>query len=76
MRLAFLAEIVYNQSPAYSLNDLETERYRGTLTLNYNALKNLRIGLGVINEYFYEQEPYSYLGYTLWQVNLSGEARF
>ena len=76
MRLAFLAEIVNNQSPAYSLNDLETERYRGTLTLNYNALKNLRIGLGVINEYFYEQEPYSYLGYTMWQVNLSGEARF
>jgi len=76
LKLAFLAELVNNDCPDFTTNDLKTERYRGTLTLNYNALKNLRIGLGVVNEYFVEDIPYPYLGYTLWQINISGEARF
>ncbi len=76
LQVSFLAEFVNNQSPNYALNDLQTEKYRGTIQMNYNALKNLRIGLGVVNEYFIEDTPYPYLGYTLWQINLSGEARF
>jgi hypothetical protein len=76
VRLAFLADIVNNQSPNYQLNNLQTERYRTTLTLNYNALKNLRIGLGGVFEDFNEDQPYQYLSYTLWQINISGEARF
>ena len=71
-----MAEFVNNLSPNYALNNLQTEKYRGTVQLNYNALKNLRIGLGFVNEYFIEDNPYPYLGYTLWQINLSGEARF
>ncbi len=76
LRLVFLTEIVNNESPAYQLNDLQTERYRGTLTLNYNALKNLRVGLGGVYEVFDEDKPYQYLSYDMWQINISGEARF
>ena len=36
-------EFVNNQS-TYITNETQTERYRGTLDINYNALKNLRIG--------------------------------
>ena len=76
----FLTEIVQNDS-AYSYNELETQRYRGTIEFDYNALKNLRIGLSGVNEYFTNTTDLlpgqsSPLNYVLWQINLSGEAKF
>ncbi len=50
----FLMDFVNNQSQ-YAYNALQSRRYRATINLNYNALKNLRIGLGLVNEYFYKQ---------------------
>ncbi len=70
----FLTEIVQNDS-MYSYNQLETQRYRGTIEFDYNALKNLRIGLTGINEYFTNTLDPT-LSYVLWQINLSGEAKF
>jgi hypothetical protein len=76
----FLAEFVENDS-MYSYNELQTQRYRGTIEFDYNALKNLRIGLSGINEYFTNTTNLvpgqaSPLDYVLWQINLSGEAKF
>jgi hypothetical protein len=73
----FLTEIVQNDS-MYSYNQLDSQRYRGTIEFDYNALKNLRIGLSGVNEYFYNTtNPTStQLNYVLWQINLSGEAKF
>jgi hypothetical protein len=77
----FLTEIVQNDS-SYSYNQLDTQRYRATIEFDYNALKNLRIGLTGINEYFTNTtnilpgQPPSPLDYVLWQINLSGEAKF
>jgi len=70
----FLTEVVQNDSQ-YSYNQLETQRYRGTIEFDYNALKNLRFGLTGINEYF-TNELNPTLSYVLWQINLSGEAKF
>jgi hypothetical protein len=76
-RASALAEFVDNES-GYISNQLKTERFRGALDLNYNALKNLRVGLGVVNEYFFNRtnEGNKSLDYILWQVNVSAEARF
>jgi hypothetical protein len=73
-RATFLAELIKNDSK-YVLNQVRTQRYRGSIDLNYNALKNLRVGIGVANEYF-TNELNPYLGYTLLQANISAEARF
>lgn len=70
----FITEFVDNES-LYALNELQTERVRGTIELDYNALKNLRVGLGAVNEYFWNNLN-SQLNYVLWQVNISAEARF
>jgi len=76
-RATALAEFVDNSS-GFVTNNLKTERFRGTLDLNYNALKNLRIGLGLVNEYFFNRtNEESYINdYVLWQLNVSAEARF
>lgn len=73
-KAAFLMEFVKNDS-LYVFNQVQTERYRGTIDLNYNALKNLRVGIGVANEYFTNVLNPT-LGYSLWQGTISAEARF
>jgi hypothetical protein len=73
-RLVLLTEIINNQS-SYSFNQLETRRYNGTLSLNYNALKNLRIGLGFSYEHL-DNLLSPTLAYDLIQATVSGEARF
>jgi hypothetical protein len=70
----FLSDYTENDS-AYSYNAVQTQRYRGTLEFDYNALKNLRIGLTGINEYYTDYLT-STLSYVMWQINLSGEAKF
>jgi hypothetical protein len=70
----FLTEYIENDS-SYTYNQVLSQRYRGTIEFDYNALKNLRIGLSGINEYF-TNELNSQLSYVLWQINLSGEAKF
>ncbi len=74
-RATFTREWVDNES-LYVTNVLKTERYRGQIDLNYNALKNLRVGLTLAYENFNNIEPNPNLGYNLIQVNLSAEARF
>jgi len=76
-RLVLLYEYINNISPdsTYTANNVETKRYNAALTLNYNALKNLRVGLG----FTYEHEDNlltSYLGYDLFEGSVSAEARF
>ncbi len=73
-RANFLSDFVDNES-FYTYNQVKSEKYRGTIELNYNALKNLRIGASVINEYF-TNELNPTLSYVLWQINISGEAKF
>jgi hypothetical protein len=74
-RATFFADFVKNESGGKdSFNDAESQKYRGTIELNYNALKNLRVGLSLINEYYDDKKPN--LSYSLWQINLSGEAKF
>ena len=74
LKATFLMEFVNNQS-FYINNVLQTDKYRGTLDINYNALKNLRVGIGLANEYFTNyQNPQ--LDYVLWQGDISAEARF
>lgn len=70
----FLSEYTENDS-SYTYDQVKTQRYRGTLEFDYNALKNLRIGLTGVNEYYTDYLT-STLGYVLWQVTLSGEAKF
>jgi hypothetical protein len=70
----FLTEYIENDS-MYTYNQVISQRYRGTIEFDYNALKNLRIGLSGVNEYF-TNELNSQLNYVLWQINLSGEAKF
>jgi hypothetical protein len=74
LKATFLAEFVNNTSQA-SLNILQTQRYHSTLQFNYNALKNLRVGIGLTNEYFFNSNA-STLNYVLWQGDISAEARF
>ena len=74
LKATFLMDFVNNQS-TYVYNELQTQKYRATLDFNYNALKNLRVGLGIANEYF-TNTLQSQLGYTLWQADVSAEARF
>jgi hypothetical protein len=81
-KAGFLMEFVNNNSLSV-YNQKQTERYRGTINFNYNALKNLRVGIGLVNEYFYDTTyqlsnatPNHTLDYTLWQVDISAEARF
>jgi hypothetical protein len=74
LQAIFLIEVINNQSN-YIYNEVQTKRYRATINLNYNALKNLRVGIGLVNEYltnYYNPQ----LGYTLWQADVSAEARF
>jgi hypothetical protein len=73
-RLVLTTEFVNNLS-SYQPNKLVTQRYNGTLSLNYNALKNLRVGLGFSYEYLNNVTAPN-LGYDLIQANVSGEARF
>ena len=74
LKTTFLMEFVNNQS-SYLNNVLKSDKYRGTIDINYNALKNLRIGIGLANEYFTNyQNPQ--LDYVLWQGDISAEARF
>lgn len=70
----FFMEFVNNRS-SYVYNQLETQKYRGSINFNYNALTNLRVGLGLANEYF-TNTLNPQLGYTLWQGTISAEARF
>ena len=74
LRATYLMEFVRNDS-LYVYNQIRTERFRGTLDFNYNALKNLRVGLGVAYENF-TNDLNSQLSYTLWQGTISVEARF
>ncbi|HVZ82015.1 MAG TPA: hypothetical protein VHE12_14605 [bacterium] len=81
-RATLLMDFVNNQS-AYVYNQRQTQRYRGTIDLNYNALKNLRVGIGLVNEYFYDttyqlsnSTPDHTKDYSLWQGTISAEARF
>ncbi len=73
-RLVLLAELINNQS-SYSYNQLVTQRYNGTLSLNYNALKNLRVGIGFTYEHLNNYYAPT-LGYDLVEATVSGEARF
>ncbi|HJT24822.1 MAG TPA: hypothetical protein VJ873_09610, partial [bacterium] len=74
LKTTFLMEFVNNQS-TYLGNALRSDKYRGTIDINYNALKNLRIGIGLANEYFTEYNDHQ-LDYVLWQGDISAEARF
>ncbi len=74
LQAVFLMEFINNQS-TYIYNEVQSQRYRATINLNYNALKNLRIGLSLANEYF-TNDLNSQLSYTLWQGEVSAEARF
>jgi hypothetical protein len=74
LRATFLMEYINNTSD-YIYNVSKSERYRGTIDFNYNALKNLRVGIGVANEYF-TNDLNPQLDYILWQGNISAEARF
>jgi hypothetical protein len=74
LKATFLMEFINNQS-TYINNETLTQRYRGTIALNYNALKNLRIGIGLTNEYF-TNTLNPQLDYVLWQGDISAEARF
>ena len=74
LKATFLMEFVNNQS-TYITNETLTQRYRGTIDINYNALKNLRIGIGLANEYF-TNTLNNQLDYVLWQGDISAEARF
>ena len=74
LQAIFLMEFINNQS-AYIYNAVQSQRYRATINLNYNALKNLRVGIGLVNEYF-TNDLNSQLSYTLWQGEVSAEARF
>ncbi|HVM32519.1 MAG TPA: hypothetical protein VMU88_05245, partial [bacterium] len=73
-RLVLTTEFVNNQS-IYSPDQLRTQRYNGTLSVNYNALKNLRVGLGFTYEHL-DNNLIQTLGYDLIQATISGEARF
>jgi hypothetical protein len=77
LQAIFLMDFVNNQSQ-YAYNALQSRRYRATINLNYNALKNLRVGLGLVNEYFFNTtDPTNpTLNYVLWQIDISAEARF
>ncbi len=70
----FTTEFIDNES-AYTVNELKTQRYRGQIDLNYNALKNLRVGISTAYENLTNTYN-TYLGYSLIQVNISAEARF
>ncbi len=74
LQAIFLTEYINNQSN-YAYNAVQSQRYRATINLNYNALKNLRVGIGLVNEYFTNYTN-SQLGYVLWQGDVSAEARF
>ncbi len=89
LRSTFSMEFIENDSNSV-YTQIKTQKYRGTIDLTYNALKNLKVGIGLANEYFtnttYELSP-TYdptdetkknhtFDYTLWQGTISVEARF
>lgn len=63
------------QSSTYALNQILGNRYKGTAEINYNALKNIRLGISVTREnYIDRMDPTR--SYNAWQGTLSLEARF
>ncbi|HUO57649.1 MAG TPA: hypothetical protein VMV05_05680 [bacterium] len=77
LHTTFTAEFVnnYPENTNYVYNVVKTQKYRGTIDLNYNALKNLRVSIGGAYEDFTsENQPQT--SYKLIQGNISAEARF
>jgi hypothetical protein len=59
----------------YVLNEILGQRYKGTAEINYNALKNIRLGLSISRENYIDHLD-STKSYNAWSGTFSLEARF
>jgi hypothetical protein len=63
------------RTSTYSLNEIQGNHYKAMTELNYNALKNIRLGISITRENFVDHLNSS-MSYNAWQGSLSLEARF
>jgi hypothetical protein len=73
LRLILLTELLRKDSDTLTVRQ-SSKRNRGTVEMNYNALKNIRSGLSFSMEKYRHDDPNQ--SYNLWQGSLSIEARF
>jgi hypothetical protein len=74
LRLILQSEAARRTS-TYALNVTRSNRYKGTAEINYNALKNIRLGINLTREnYLNRIDPTR--SYNAWLGGISLEARF